>query len=249
MIAGKEKRIWTFERQSVIFEIVKKYGVFSMKLYEIKDGEYITITAKNSETDASLEYMAPILFCKQEILFIEPIRSNHTIINFEVPDIQIQITYVSSDGMPLEWRGCTIKQFVYEEKVYQIIYCANEGKHINRRKTYRQYLGYIGTLRIQKDYEKVGVTVKDISVTGISFVSVKELSMEDIGRFRLEYTDEEFGLLVQVTGEPIRMEQLADTRFIYGCRLIETNMNVGKYIARKQKKEAERRRIKELRGE
>ena len=44
-----------------------------MKLYEIPDSEYITITVKNEE-NASLEYRVPVLFCKQEILFVEPIR-------------------------------------------------------------------------------------------------------------------------------------------------------------------------------
>ncbi|MCF2642744.1 MAG: PilZ domain-containing protein [Roseburia sp.] len=219
-----------------------------MKLYEIPDSEYITITVKNEE-NASLEYRVPVLFCKQEILFVEPIRKNGKMLNFEVPGIQIAITYVPSDGMPLEWRGCTINPFVYEEKPYHIIYCTHEGKHINRRKTYRQYLGYIGTLRIALDHKTVGVTVKDISVTGVSFISVTEFSKSDIGMFQLNYLDEELEMQVQVSGEVVRIEQLKDTRFIYGCRLIESNMNIGKYIARKQKKAAERRRINDLRGE
>lgn len=217
-----------------------------MKLYEIEDGEYITITVKN-KANASLEYRVPILFCKQEILFIEPIRENDVIVSFEADNIQIQITYVPEDGMPIEWKGCTIKQFVYEEKTYQIIYCAHDGKHINRRNTYRQYLGYVGTLRFENERKVVGVTLKDISVTGISFVSVTEFPKEDIGVFQLNYIDEELELYVQVSGEVIRVEQLPDTRFIYGCRLRETNMNIGKYIAKKQKKEAQRRRINEMR--
>lgn len=219
-----------------------------MKLYEIPDNEYITITVKN-EKNASLEYRMPVLFCKQEILFVEPICENDKMLDFEVPNIQIVITYVPDDGMPFEWKGCTIKPFVYEGKSYHIIYCAHEGKHINRRNTYRQYLGYIGTLRITLDRKTVGVTVKDISVTGLSFISVTEFSKSDIGIFQLSYLDEELGMQVQVSGEVIRMEQLKDTRFIYGCRLIEANMNIGKYIAKKQKKAAERRRIRDLRGE
>lgn len=67
--------------------------------------------------------------------------------------------------------------------------------------------------------------------------------------FQLNYLDEELEMQVQVSGEVVRIEQLKDTRFIYGCRLIESNMNIGKYIARKQKKAAERRRINDLRGE
>ena len=44
-----------------------------MKLQEIKEGEPIVITVKNEE-DAEIEYRAQVLFCKQDILFIDPIK-------------------------------------------------------------------------------------------------------------------------------------------------------------------------------
>ena len=46
--------------------------MFKMKLQEIKEGEPIVITVKNAE-DAEIEYRAQVLFCKQDILFIDPI--------------------------------------------------------------------------------------------------------------------------------------------------------------------------------
>lgn len=219
-----------------------------MKLYEIKDGEPITITVKN-EADAELEYCAQVLFCKQQILFIEPIMVNQQMVSFKGENLRISITYVPKDDMPMQWKGCTIKDIVYEGKRYHILYCVHEGKHVNRRQTYRQYVGYKGVLQLGPNRKTIDVTLKDISVTGISFISVTQYEKKDIGLFHLSYVDEELKVPIQVTGDVVRIEELEDTRMLYGCRIVESNINVGSYIARKQKKEAERRRLKELRGE
>lgn len=219
-----------------------------MKLYEIKDGEPITITVKN-EAEAELEYRAQVLFCEQQILFIEPIMEKQKMVNFAGENLRILITYVPEDDMPIQWKGCTIKDIVYEGKRYHILYCVHEGKHINRRKTYRQYVGYQGVLQLGPNRKTIDVTVKDISVTGVSFISITHYEKKDIGLFHLTYTDEEFHIVVQVSGDVVRIEELEDTRILYGCRLVESSINIGAYIARKQKKEAERRRLKELRGE
>lgn len=213
-----------------------------MKLYEIKDGEQITITVKNEE-DATINYKAKILFVKQKILFMEPIRVDDAVVNFTGEGIRIIITYVPEGEMPVEWKGCTIKFITLESGKYHILYCVHEGKHINRRETYRQYVGYNGVLQLGPNRKTIDVTVKDVSVTGISFISVTHYEKDDIGLFHLNYVDEELNIPVQITGMVVRAEELADTRILYGCQIVETNMNVGKYIARKQKKEAERKKI------
>ncbi len=219
-----------------------------MKLQEIKEGEPIVITVKN-EAEAEIEYRAQILFCKQDILFIEPIRVDDRLVNFKGENLRIMITYVPRDEMPVQWKGCTIRDIIYDGKRYHILYCVHEGKHVNRRETYRQYVGYNGILQLGPNRKTIDVTVKDISVTGISFVSVTKYEKKDVGLFHLSYIDEEFNIPVQLSGEVVRVEELEDTRILYGCRIVETSLNVGSYIAHKQKKEAKRRRLKEIRGE
>ncbi len=219
-----------------------------MKLQEIKEGEPIVITVKN-EAEAEIEYRAQVLFCKQDILFIEPIRVDDRLVNFKGENLRIMITYVPRDEMPVQWKGCTIRDIIYDGKRYHILYCVHEGKHVNRRETYRQYVGYNGILQLGPNRKTIDVTVKDISVTGISFVSVTKYEKKDVGLFHLSYIDEEFNIPVQLSGEVVRVEELEDTRILYGCRIVETSLNVGSYIAHKQKKEAERRRLKEIRGE
>ena len=222
--------------------------MFKMKLQEIKEGEPIVITVKNKE-DAEIEYRAQVLFCKQDILFIDPIRVNDRLVSFKGENLRIMVTYVPKDEMPVLWKGCTVKDIVYGGKRYHILYCVHEGKHINRRETYRQYVGYNAILQLGPNRKTIDVTVKDISVTGISFVSVQKYEKKDIGLFHLNYTDEEFGIPVQVSGEDERIEELPDTRTLYGCSIVETSLNIGSYIAHKQKKEAKRRRLKEAREE
>ena len=106
--------------------------MFKMKLQEIKEGEPIVITVKNEE-DAEIEYRAQVLFCKQDILFIDPIRVNDRLVSFKGENLRIMVTYVPKDEMPVLWKGCTVKDIVYDGKRYHILYCVHEGKHINRR--------------------------------------------------------------------------------------------------------------------
>ena len=91
--------------------------MFKMKLQEIKEGEPIVITVKNEE-DAEIEYRAQVLFCKQDILFIDPIRVNDRLVSFKGENLRIMVTYVPKDEMPVLWKGCTVKDIVYDGKRY-----------------------------------------------------------------------------------------------------------------------------------
>ena len=71
-----------------------------MKLQEIKEGEPIVITVKNEE-DAEIEYRAQVLFCKQDILFIDPIRVNDRLVSFKGENLRIMVTDVPKDEMCL----------------------------------------------------------------------------------------------------------------------------------------------------
>lgn len=92
-----------------------------MKLQEIKEGEPIVITVKNEE-DAEIEYRAQVLFCKQDILFIDPIRVNDRLVSFKGENLRIMVTYVPKDEMPVLWKGCMVKDIVYDGKRYHILY-------------------------------------------------------------------------------------------------------------------------------
>ena len=122
-----------------------------------------------------IEYRAQVLFCKQDILFIDPIRVNDRLVSFKGENLRIMVTYVPKDEMPVLWKGCTVKDIVYDGKRYHILYCVHEGKHINRRETYRQYVGYNAILQLGPNRKTIDVTVKDISVTGILLCRFKNM--------------------------------------------------------------------------
>jgi len=215
-------------------------GLINMKLYEIPENGKVTITVSGQNTTL-IEYSAIVQFQKQQILFFEPIMQEDKIVDFDDKEIRIVVTYVPQDEMPVVWNGCTLKFIILGGEAYHILYSANEGKHINRRNTYRQFVGENGVLQLGPNKKAVDVIVRDVSVTGLSFVAYSEYDMEEFGLFHLQYLDKELSLNVQISGHVVRMEKTEDERFVYGCKIVESNFNLGKYISYKQIKEAERR--------
>lgn len=211
-----------------------------MKLYELQDDSRVDIVVSKEGTNP-IEYSANVLFQKQHILFLEPIKIDDKIIDFDDKELRINITYVPKDEMPFIWYGCTLKFIMFENVPYHILYCANEGKHINRRNTYRQFVGENAVLQLAANKKAIDVIVRDVSVTGLSFVTFSEYEISDFGLFHLQYVDHEINLNLQISGHVVRKIEGEHGKFIFGCMIAESNFNLGKYISFKQTKEAERR--------
>ena len=77
----------------------------------------------------------------------------------------------------------------------------------------------------------INVLVKDVSETGVAFITEEDLS---IGRvFRLKLKDN--NRLINLSGVIVRREYLEHLgSFLYGCKFNEYNAILGGYIARKQ---------------
>ena len=208
-----------------------------MKLYEIEKGKTITITAKN-EKGASLSFKTDTAFCIKELLFVQPVRKGESVLDFSRKEIQVSATYASEEGNVTEWVGCAVKNVTYQQELYTVMYAAEDGRAINRRNTYRQFLYYDGVMQTGKNRKELEVKVRDISVLGIGFIMEEEHELEELGIINLEFQDEEFDIPIQVYADPVRKEKLDDNRTAYGCRIVQSETNLGRYIAAKQKSEA-----------
>lgn len=208
-----------------------------MKLYEIKQEEKVTITATNSE-GISLHYKTKTVFCINDMLFVEPVRQDEAVLDFSGKDLTISLTYAQKDGIVLEWKKCAIKNVRYQKVLYTILYSTAEGKKVNRRDTYRQFLAYEGILHFDKSRRERKVTVRDISVMGVGIIMEEEHELKDMGLLYLEFRDEELDLPLQLCAKPVRKESLNETQIMYGCRIVQSDINMGRYIALKQKNEA-----------
>ena len=82
------------------------------------------------------------------------------------------------------------------------------------------------------------VLIKDISETGISIITKEDLDLKRT--FRIKIKDDHF--LINTSARIIRKEFITNLdSFLYGCKFIEKNNTLGKYIAKKQAEELRRR--------
>lgn len=212
-----------------------------MKLYEIGENEQIQIIAKNEE--ASWEYTARIVMNQKNILFIEPIMHNGMIVNFQVGQVQTDVVYTGEEGKPLVWEKCLMKSVTYSGEKYHVIYSDKDGKKLNRRDTFRQYVGTSGILQIDSTRAMKSVTIKDISETGVGFVcDDMALHMEDIGEFHLSFQDKDLRVSVKIEGTVVREVDVEETRRVFGAKIRECNVDLVEYVAMKQKREIAKRR-------
>lgn len=77
--------------------------------------------------------------------------------------------------------------------------------------------------------------VKDISVSGISFIFHKDLNVEPGTIAHIVFNDSEARMKFNVSAIVVRTAQLDDGRVLYGCRLNQESPAIAKYVNDKQR--------------
>lgn len=206
-----------------------------MKIYEIAEGETIQIIARIGQT--SVQYETTVAFSQKRILCAQPIFHEGKIVNFSGDQVRISIVYSAEGEKPLIWEGCGTQIVQTKAGKFLAVVCQKEGKVWNRRQAFRQYIGLEGLLTIDSTRAKRNVMVKDISVGGVSFVGSEDLTVSSIGAFHLEFEDRSNRMSVHLAGNVVRAEPVDEGRKIFGCIVTRSNVDLGSYIAMKQKQE------------
>lgn len=138
-----------------------------------------------------------------------------------------------SNGKVYCWENVTVKLVKYNGKIYHMVELSGEGIPYNRRNAYRMHIGedmplYINTAN---GPSAINVLVKDISETGVAFITKDDLSINRTFRLKLRDNNQ----FITLSGIIIRKEYLEHLQsYLYGCRFSENNEILGKYIAQKQ---------------
>ncbi len=214
-----------------------------MKLYEIAEGETIQIIASMGKQ--TFEYDTVIELCKEGVVFVNPIRHEGQLLNFEGEQLQISVHYLLDGCKPMVWEACVIRYLQTKTQKYHAIICKYDGKKCNRRGAFRQYVGIMGSLMLDGNRNRHSVMVKNISTTGISFlIESGDMSIQDIGAFTLTFEDRANHLNIQVQGKAVREEQVDENRKIFGAVITDSNIDVEHYVMLKQKQDISRKQGK-----
>lgn len=179
----------------------------------------------------SMSFNSEVQFKRENSIFINPITVNERTVGFN-DKCRINLI-VKANGKVFLWENVEVRLIRYDGNIYHRITLQGDGKPYNRREAYRMYIGedmpiYINT---PEGPNLINVLVKDISETGVGFITKEELDVERIIRLRLK----DFNNVIYITGSIVRKEYLPHLdSYLYGCKFTEKNDHLGKFIARKQ---------------
>lgn len=162
----------------------------------------------------------------------------------KVSDTFICLDVPTLDGKTLSFDGVSIsiigmvKDILYKfpECVvarFKGIYIAKgmkPGSKINRRGSFRVGVSVLASM-IRSAEDAVNVYVRDVSATGYSITTEKDLEIGE--QICIRYDD--MGMRLQLIGKVVRVEEIDEIRKIYGVQMIKPPAVMENYINAKQR--------------
>ena len=206
-----------------------------MKILDLELGSKIIIEI--SVRTEKLEFETTIAEQIKGATIIAPIRIEGKFLNLQAKGVKISILYYDGEKPPVMWEYVPLPSYVHNGETCYRCTCGLPGKVVNRRNTYRLYVGADGIAQVGANHKGINVLVKDISEGGFSFVYNEKLSTQAGDPVRLVFNDNKKELRFNLQGRIVRIVELDETKVLYGCRLIIKNTSLSKYIADKQREQ------------
>ncbi len=179
----------------------------------------------------TMNFQSDIIQVINNSVLITSIKVNDQTLGFS-DKFMINFLY-KTEGKLYIWENVNVKLVKYESRVYHMIDLFGEGKPYNRRDAYRMYIGedmpvYVNTA---SGPTALSVLVKDISETGVGFISKEDIDIDRTVRLKLK----DGNVIISISGIIVRKEFLRNLgSYLYGCKFTEKNIHLPRYIARKQ---------------
>lgn len=212
-----------------------------MKLSDLPIDQALTIIVmmgeQKMEFPSSIEATNP----RKKLSFLAPIMKDGRILNFNGKGIQTSILVQLPDSKPMIFRNIILNTMKRDDGTFCYgVQCAEEGIEINRRGAFRCSIGVRSMMRIGLAKTTYDIIVRDVSLTGFSFVFCSLEDSTDVGKGihlvlndYLEETCEDFSF--QLYGNVVRVEEVENGKTIYGCKLAEPVRGLDTYIAKKER--------------
>jgi hypothetical protein len=247
-------KIWTCVAKCGKIQFSGVKGELSMYINEVEKKTKINIEASDGEktltfdtTVASPKNAADLAVLDEirkakpgaKYTVLDPIRREEKLVNF-VSDYVISHMVAIIDGhKPFIWRSVSIVNMrLPEYGSVHIVLSNREGVAYNRRQNYRVALDCDGAIRLrtQERESLYNVFVKDVSESGIAFITKDRLGLERGSSCTVEF--ENSGQSFHIEAVVIRVEESGNGRYTMGCRIRQRPTGLAKFITQKQKEHA-----------
>ena len=206
-----------------------------MFLHELDVESKVTILVRiGSQT---LAFDTVIEEPSDEGILTEPIYRNEKLVGFKTKGLIITLHICNaSDQKVYEYTNVEILNVKTKDgKIHHKITCKNPGKQINRRTAVRVWLGIEGVAQLGINRTAYNVIIKDISVSGISFILHKNMNLDPGTMVHVTFHDTEARVKFSLSAIVVRVAEMEDGRVLYGCRLNQESPAISKYVTDKQR--------------
>ena len=158
------------------------------------------------------------------------INLDHTgqVLKFE--NVNINVIYTNSEGIPYIWLNSTI---IYYQGQYHLQVDPNGGRRYNRRTSFRVGVSRGARMRIE-GHGEIDVMVRDISLSGFSITDRrKALNLAKGTHVLMRFED--MGHELELEGYVVRIDDAEDYT-IYGFVITRASRDLSSYVNNKQRK-------------
>lgn len=162
------------------------------------------------------------------VILLTPIRSNDKVVGFP-PDCMVSLLYIE-DGHVFCWRNVQIKTVRFEGKIFHSVELVSDAEMLNRRGSYRVYIGAQTKLTAfsAEGPKNFDVILKDISESGMAFLSKEDF---DVGRTIRLYLPIHQEHVLTLSAHIVRVQEFENRQDkLYGCKFIEKNKRLIGYL-------------------
>ncbi len=151
------------------------------------------------------------------------------------------------EGKPYIWENPTVRFVKYDGNPCHMVELEGTGTYENRRQAFRLFIGeeMAITLQSEDSKETIMVLVRDISETGIGFLTNKELKEGDLVRVRIKTKEYVMNLNARILRS--RYEESARS-MLYGCKFTDIVPKLSQYIMERQREKMKVNSKKTLTG-
>ena len=204
-----------------------------MKIGEITKEANISVAVIRGDTSVNLS--TTVLAVGGETLYVEPFMHNGACISFLAPDLRLEMIVSGMGDVPYYWKGISIVKEKYDNQVCHAIRCNVDGVRLNRRNSFRVFIGEKGSILEVPGEGQVNVTIKDVSAGGISFVTqgADAPEFKPGAHVHIKYEDREARFTIDVISRVVRRDEV-ENNYVYGCTFTRVYPQMSRYVAAKQ---------------
>lgn len=181
----------------------------------------------------NFEFPSVVIGTEKNGILTEPIRVSGKILSFENSTVKVNLI-MNRDGMPpIVWKGVGITVISTKGGSKYKLIAGGEGVQVNRRESFRLFIGMRGVVQIGANKKAIEIIVKDVSDTGFSFVSDEDY--EDVQNKPVRLVFNDFNQSFSLIGLIVRKVVIDEKKIIYGCKLGSPNSRLTHYITEKQR--------------